>query len=110
LVRSPTINAISNAIDLTFNIPVIATSVVLTIVVALVTLGGIKSIAKVSEIVVPFMAVFYVIGALFIIARNYTLLPETFGLVIRSAFTPAAATGGFLGASVMFAMRNGVRP
>lgn len=104
----PQINAISNAVDLTFNVPVIATSAVLTVVVALVTLGGIKSIAKVSEIVVPFMAVSYVLGALFIMARNYTLLPETFALVIRSAFTPAAATGGFLGASVMFAMRNGV--
>ncbi|WP_312833281.1 alanine/glycine:cation symporter family protein [Sedimentibacter saalensis] len=104
----PQINAITDAVKITFNIPVLATSIVITAIVALVTLGGIKSIAKISEIIVPFMAVFYVLGALFIMISNIQLIPQTFLLVIKSAFTPTAATGGFLGASVMYAMRNGV--
>ncbi|MEL7649989.1 MAG: sodium:alanine symporter family protein [Sedimentibacter sp.] len=104
----PQINAITDAVKLTFNIPVVATSVFLTAVVALVTLGGIKSIARISEIIVPFMAVFYVMGALFIMITNISLIPQTFLLVIKSAFTTTAATGGFLGASVLYAMRNGV--
>ena len=104
----PQINAITDAVQVTFNIPIIATSIVITLIVALVTLGGIKSIAKIAEIVVPFMAVFYVLGALFIMFKNFDLVPQTFALVIKSAFTSTAATGGFLGASVMFAMRNGV--
>lgn len=104
----PQINAITDAVKLTFNIPVVATSVFLTAVVALVTLGGIKSIARISEIIVPFMAMFYVMGALFIMITNISLIPQTFLLVIKSAFTTTAATGGFLGASVLYAMRNGV--
>ena len=104
----PQINAITDAVNITFNIPIVTTSIVLTVAVALVTIGGIKSIAKISEIVVPFMAVFYVLGALFIMFKNIELIPQTFALVIKSAFNTTAASGGFLGASVMFAMRNGL--
>ncbi|WP_129599136.1 alanine/glycine:cation symporter family protein [Anaerophilus nitritogenes] len=104
----PQVNAITNAAKITLNMPIIVSSVILTLLVALVSLGGIKSIAKVSELVVPFMAVFYIIGSLIILILNIDLVPQTIGLVLKSAFTPTAATGGFLGASVMFAVRNGI--
>lgn len=104
----PQVNSIAEAVKTTFNVPIVATAIVLTILTALVTLGGIKSIAKTAEIIVPFMAVFYVLGSLAIIFINIELLPQTIGLILKSAFTPTAATGGFLGASVMLAIRNGV--
>ncbi|WZL74975.1 sodium:alanine symporter family protein [Clostridiaceae bacterium 35-E11] len=104
----PQVNAITNAAKLTLNLPIFVTSVILTLLVALVTLGGIKSISRVSELIVPFMAVLYIIGALIILVFNAKMVPQTIALVIKSAFTPTAATGGFLGATVMFAIRNGV--
>ncbi|MBK5241798.1 MAG: sodium:alanine symporter family protein [Clostridium sp.] len=104
----PQVNAIVEAASITFNIPIIATAIVITLLVALITIGGIKSIAAVAEKTVPFMAVFYVIGALIIIIINIDLLPGTIALVVKSAFTPTAAAGGFTGATVMLAMRSGV--
>ncbi|TCO78712.1 alanine/glycine:cation symporter family protein [Marinisporobacter balticus] len=104
----PQVNAIANAAKLTLNIPIIVTSIILTILVALVTLGGIKSISKVSELIVPFMAGFYIIGSVIILALNVALVPQTISLVIKSAFTPTAASGGFLGATVMLAIRSGI--
>lgn len=104
----PQVNAISSAVNNTFNIPVIITSIVITILVALVTLRGIKSVAKIAEILVPFMVILYVLGSLIIIGMNIAVIPDVFRLIIKSAFNHTAATGGFLGASVMFAIRNGV--
>ncbi|MCB2294360.1 sodium:alanine symporter family protein [Clostridium algoriphilum] len=104
----PQVNAITEAVSITFNIPTIATAIVITLLVALITIGGIKNIAAVSEKTVPFMAVFYVIGCLMIVIININLLPGTIALVVKSAFTTTAAAGGFTGATVMLAMRSGV--
>ncbi|MGF7058241.1 alanine/glycine:cation symporter family protein [Brassicibacter mesophilus] len=104
----PQVNAITNATKIALNIPIPVSAVIITVLVALVTLGGIKSISKVSELVVPFMAGLYILGAVMILIYNINLVPATIGLVIKSAFTPAAASGGFLGASVMLAIRSGV--
>jgi len=104
----PQVNAIINSVKTTFDIPIIVTAAIVTVLVALVTLGGIKSIAKTAEVIVPFMVIFYVLGSLIILFTNIDLLPGALSMVIKSAFTPTAATGGFLGASVMFAIRNGV--
>lgn len=104
----PQVNAITEAAKISVGSPAILTAVILTILVALVTLGGIRSISKVAELVVPFMAVFYIIGALLIIILNIQLLPQTIAFIIKSAFTTTAATGGFLGATVMLAIRSGV--
>ncbi|MDK2934251.1 MAG: alanine or glycine:cation symporter, family [Clostridia bacterium] len=104
----PQVNAITDAVKSTFNIPIVFTALVITVLVTLVTLGGIKSIARVAELIVPFMAVFYIIGALIILIFNLKLLPETIMMVIKSAFTPTAAFGGFLGATVMKAIQSGV--
>ena len=105
----PQVNAITDVVQTTFNIPVLLTAGILTVAVTLVTLGGIKNIAKVSEALVPFMAVFYFIGALLIIILNASLVPSSIALVIQSAFTPVAAAGGFLGATMMMAIQNGER-
>ncbi|SJZ92948.1 alanine/glycine:cation symporter family protein [Garciella nitratireducens] len=102
------VNSITQVLQTAFHMPTILTSVILTIVVALVTLGGIKSIAKTAEVIVPFMAVFYILSSVIILLMNIQLLPGTIVLVIKSAFTSRAATGGFLGASVAMAIRNGI--
>ncbi|WP_094545934.1 alanine/glycine:cation symporter family protein [Petroclostridium xylanilyticum] len=104
----PQVNAIADAVKITFNVPIIVTSFIITVLVALVTLGGIKSIAKVSELIVPFMAMFYIIGSIIILIFNVKLLPETIAMIIKSAFTPTAAFGGFLGATVMKSIQSGV--
>ncbi|MDM5062025.1 sodium:alanine symporter family protein [Aeromonas salmonicida] len=104
----PQVNAISDAMSLSFSVPREATAVVLTLTVALVTLGGIKSISSVSSKVVPFMAIFYIVACLGVLVNNAGALPEAVGLVISSAFTGHAATGGFVGASIMLAIQSGV--
>lgn len=102
------INAITQSLKTAYSVPIMATSIIITILVALVTLGGIKSISKVSEMVVPFMAIFYIIGCIIILVYNRSTLPETIKLVITNAFTPTAAVGGFLGATVRNAIQNGI--
>lgn len=104
----PQVNAIVSAVKITFNIPILITSVCLTILVALVTLGGIKSISKVSELIVPFMAIFYIIGVATIMVFNLEKIPDTFLLIIKSALTPTAAIGGFAGSTVKMAIQNGI--
>ena len=104
----PQINAITESLNNSFSIPIIVSSIVITILVILVTLGGIKSISKVSEMIVPFMAIFYVVGCLIILGSNISSLPVAIKLVIKHAFTPTAAIGGFAGATVRMAIQNGV--
>lgn len=81
---------------------------VLTLLVAFVTLGGIKSIASVAGKVVPAMALFYVMACLSVIIMNADQLLNAIELVLVSAFTSTAATGGFLGASIMLAIQSGI--
>ncbi len=102
------VNAITQAAKISFNIPVVITTIIITVLVAMVTLGGIKSISAVAERLVPFMAGFYILSSTTILVLNAKLLPETISLIIKSAFTPSAAFGGFLGATVMKAMQSGI--
>lgn len=102
------INSITQATQVAFNVPVIASASIITILVALVTINGIKSISKVAELIVPIMAIFYVLGSILILIIHIDLLPNAVLLVVKSAFTPVAATGGFLGATVKQAIQNGV--
>ena len=102
------VNSIVQITQLNAGIPVTYTAVVLTILVAAITLGGLQSIAKTASKVVPAMAVIYMastIGFLVIFADK---VPGAVAEVFYAAFHPTAAVGGFLGASVLFAMRNGV--
>ncbi|SNS34468.1 alanine or glycine:cation symporter, AGCS family [Anaerovirgula multivorans] len=91
-----------------YNIPPLATGIVLAVAAGLVILGGLKRIASVTEKIVPFMAVFYIIGAVIILIMNITQIPTAFGLIFKHAFTPASALGGFAGAVVMDAMTRGI--
>lgn len=104
----PQVNAILDASQISFGVPREASAVVLTLLVAFVTLGGIQSIAKVAGKVVPTMALFYVLACLSVIVINSDQLFNAIELVLVSAFTQTAATGGFLGASIMLAIQSGI--
>ena len=101
-------NSVSDAVRATFNIPTWITGIVLMVFSALVILHGIKSIGRVTGVVVPVMIVFYIGGALLVLARNLGAIPAALALVFAEAFTPTAASGGFAGATVMMAIRMGV--
>lgn len=102
------VKSIADAAQIGFNIPVWVTTVVITVIVALITLGGIKRIASVSEMVVPFMATLYIIGALLVLFLNYDKIPAALLLIIESAFNPKAALGGATGITVSIAMQRGI--
>ncbi|MGR5092664.1 alanine/glycine:cation symporter family protein [Vibrio maritimus] len=104
----PQVNAILDASEISFGVSRELSAAVLTLLVAFVTLGGIKSIAKVAGKVVPTMAVFYVLACLSVIIMNADKLADAVQLVVVSAFTSTAATGGFVGASIMLAIQSGI--
>lgn len=81
----------------------------ISITVGMVIIGGIKRIGKVASMLVPVMSLIYVTGALFIIFWNYDRILDSFYLIFKHAFTPTAATGGFAGATVLYAVTWGVR-
>lgn len=81
---------------------------VLMVFVGLPLIGGIKSIGKVVSVIVPVMAIFYILSSLIVIGINYHAIPHAFGLIFKSAFTGQAAAGGFLGSTVMMAVQFGV--
>jgi len=89
-------------------VPAAFTGAVLTVLTALVILGGIKSIAKVCSYLVPFMASIYVLGCLVILVRNAAVLPETFMLILRGAWQGQAAVGGFAGALLAKTIQMGI--
>jgi AGCS family alanine or glycine:cation symporter len=101
-------NSISVLVNESFQIPMWITGLILTILTAVVIIGGIKSIAKVCEGLVPFMAITYVIGCLIILGMNIEGIPDTVSLIFNSAFTGQAAMGGFLGAGMKEAIRFGI--
>jgi AGCS family alanine or glycine:cation symporter len=101
-------NSISSLVQETFQISPWITGIVMTAFTAVVILGGIKSIAKVCEKLVPFMAIFYIVGCAILLMMKFSTIPETIQLIISSAFTGQAAIGGFLGAGMKEAMRYGV--
>jgi alanine or glycine:cation symporter, AGCS family len=101
-------NAISTLLFESYNIPVVVSGSVMTLLVALILVFGLKGIARVCSMFVPFMAVFYVLGCIVILMINREFLGETFRLIFSSAFTPRAAGGGFVGATVLMAARYGI--
>ncbi|MBQ8645696.1 MAG: sodium:alanine symporter family protein [Bacteroidales bacterium] len=84
------------------------TGLVVSVLVALVIIFGVKAIARVCEALVPFMAIFYVVGCVAILIINWEFLGPALNLIIDSAFSPQAAGGGFLGGTVMMAARFGI--
>lgn len=104
----PQVEAITSSMEIAFSIPKWLTGSILVLLVALVTLGGIKSISKVAQLIVPFMAVLYVFGVLSILLSNIELIPSTISLIIKGAFTKTSAVGGFAGAAAMKAVQAGI--
>jgi AGCS family alanine or glycine:cation symporter len=101
-------NSISAMVHETFRIAPWITGVLMAILTAFVILGGIKSIARVCETLVPFMAIFYVGGCLILLLMNVSGIPATIQLIFQSAFTGHAMFGGFAGATMKEAIRYGV--
>ena len=101
-------NSVAAALTNAFGISSWVTGIVICIASGLVIIGGIKSIAKVTSSVVPFMIIFYIVGTLYILIQNFAMVPEAFKLIFYHAFSPVAATGGFLGATISQSIRMGV--
>lgn len=104
-IAAQTVSVVQSAS--TINIPNWIVGFALAIVVAIVVYGGIKRIAQVSEKLVPFMAIIYVIGSIVIIINNISELPSAIASIFKHAFTPAAAAGGFAGATIAQTIRWG---
>ncbi len=114
------VNAISNIMNNTFDLGTVnlfgqdtsVISIVVGVLVAAITavviFGGIKSISRVCELLVPFMAVFYVLGCLIILGLNFDVLGQTFQMIFTEAFSLKSVAGGFLGSSIMLAARYGI--
>lgn len=101
-------NSVADAVATTYHIPHMVSGIVLMVCTALVVLGGIKKIGKVTGALVPIMIVFYVSGSMYIILANITEVPAALVFIVKQAFNPTAAVGGFAGASIMMAIRMGV--
>lgn len=101
-------NSVADSLRASFGIDPSITGVVMAVIAGVVILGGIKRIGEVTEIMVPFMALLYLGGGLVILLRFAGEVPGALALVFGSAFSGAAATGGFAGATVMMALRYGV--
>ena len=91
----------------TYSIPVVIAGVLVTVCVALVVIGGLQRIAKVSTVVVPFMAIFYVVIIAFLLLGNLSKVTSALELIVRAAFNPSAFTGGMVG-TIFVAMQKGV--
>lgn len=104
-------NSISTALKSTFDVPYTVTGIIITVLALLIIIGGIKSISKISQVVVPLMAVFYIIAGMVVIIGNISNLPSGVAMIFKMAFSFKAVGGGLCGgivASMMQALRFGV--
>lgn len=101
-------NSIAASFHTAFGIPQVVTGIVVAVIALFVFMGGMKRIAKVTELIVPVMAAFYIIGALIVIFYNYKNIPYAFYSIVVGAFNPSAITGGAVGATVKLALTKGV--
>jgi len=101
-------NAVSQILESNFNVPTLVSGIVMSILVGVVLLGGIKRIAEVAGKLVPLMAIIYLLATMSILILNAAELPAAVFLIVDSAFNGAAASGGFVGASIMLALQSGV--
>ncbi len=104
----PQINNIAEVMDSEFSIKPIITGSVLSVLLLLVIVGGIKRIAKIASALVPAMGIIYITGSMIVILDNYENIIPSFQLIFSQVFTGSSAVGGFLGASFALAMQKGV--
>lgn len=101
-------NTIATAVESHFSVSPTLTGIIIVVLVGLVTLGGIKRIGRFAELVVPFMIVVYLVGAITILVLRFSDIPAAFNQIFYYAFNPAPVVGGFTGASVAFAIKMGI--
>jgi AGCS family alanine or glycine:cation symporter len=101
-------NAVSQVLESNFNVPSLVSGIVMSILVGIVLLGGIKRIAEVAGKLVPLMAIIYLLATVSILILNAAEVPAAVFLIVDTAFNGAAATGGFVGATIMLALQSGV--
>lgn len=101
-------NSVADVFYTSFNIPHVFSGLVIAAFVWLVIVGGIKRIAKVTQVIAPVMCTIYILGAVYILIVNADKIIPSLGLIIKHAFTPTAATGGFAGSVVLYTMRMGI--
>jgi AGCS family alanine or glycine:cation symporter len=101
-------NSVAHALETSFGVPRLVSGIIMMLITGVVVLGGLKSIVRVTEKLVPFMAIFYVLGGIALIVMNIGKLPAALALIFREAFTGTAAVGGFAGSTVMLAMTKGI--
>ncbi|PLR96108.1 alanine/glycine:cation symporter family protein [Bacillus sp. T33-2] len=101
-------NSVAEVVKSTFSVPTWATGIVLTIFTALVILGGIKSIGRVTSFFVPIMALFYLIAGLVVMVMNLGLIPDALALIFTDAFTGEAVAGGAIGTVIRWGVARGV--
>lgn len=101
-------NAVSQVLESNFNVPTLVSGIVMSVLVGIVLLGGIKRIAEVAGKLVPLMAIIYLLATISILILNAAEVPAAVLLIVDTAFNGAAATGGFVGATIMLALQSGV--
>jgi AGCS family alanine or glycine:cation symporter len=101
-------NSVSGVMQSTFSVPTVVTGIIITLFTALVILGGIKSIGRVTAYFVPIMALFYLIAGLIVLIMNASLVPDAIALIFTDAFTGEAVAGGALGTVIRWGVARGV--
>ena len=101
-------NAVASAMNDAFGLDAVATGVILFFLIGMVLLGGIETIGKVTSAFVPLMIIIYILGGTIVLITNAADIPGALGLIFTDAFTGTAATGGFVGSTIMVALQMGV--
>lgn len=101
-------NSVAHALNTAIGVPMPATGVVLAVATALVIIGGIKSIAKAAQAIVPIMAIVYVVGSLSILIANADKIPTAFGWIFGNAFSGGAVEGGLIGSVIRYGVARGI--
>ena len=102
------VNSIASSLNSAFGIPALATGLVIAAIVAVVVLGGVKRVGKVTAAIVPFMSALYILGALAVLVCNAQNLPAAFGSIFQGAFQPSSIFGGVMGYTISLAITKGM--
>lgn len=101
-------NGVAAAVTNAWNVPAMVTAVVLSILLAIIIMGGVKRIANFASLVVPFMAVLYILASIIIMFVNFDRIDDVFSLIFRSAFDKEAMFSGMLGSAIMWGVKRGI--
>ena len=103
------VNSISGNMEAVFHVPTWVTGIAILVLAGLVIVGGLKRIASVTEKIVPFMVILYIVGSVFILFINFHMIPAVFGAIFQGAFAVKAAGGGIVGYSMKLAIEQGMK-